>query len=152
MAIKSVLKAAIMAAVLTSAAIAGTPGWETNWEAAKATAKAENKFILINLTGTDWCGWCIKLEKEVFSQKAFKDFAAANVVMMEADFPKKKELSPELKVQNAALKKQYLLGGYPTVLLLNADGEKISEDLGELKGGTEAYIKKISELIAKNKK
>ncbi len=141
-----------MAAVLTSAAIAGTPGWETNWEAAKATAKAENKFILINLTGTDWCGWCIKLEKEVFSQKAFKDFAAANVVMMEADFPKKKELSPELKVQNAALKKQYLLGGYPTVLLLNADGEKISEDLGELKGGTEAYIKKISELIAKNKK
>lgn len=145
-------KSLVLFATLSSMAFAGTPGWETNWEVAKARAKAENKFILINLTGTDWCGWCIKLEKEVFSQKAFKDFAAANVVMMEADFPKKKELSAELKTQNAALKKQYLLGGYPTVLLLDAEGKKISEDLGELEGGTEGYIKKITELIAKNKK
>jgi thioredoxin-related protein len=149
---KLFLKSLVLSTAFASMALAGTPGWETNWETAKARAKAENKFILINLTGTDWCGWCIKLEKEVFSQKAFKDFASANVVMMEADFPKKKELSAELKIQNAALKKQYLLGGYPTVLLLDAEGKKISEDLGELEGGTEGYIKKITELIAQNKK
>jgi thiol:disulfide interchange protein len=127
-------------------------GWMTDWEAAKAKSKAENKPILINLTGTDWCGWCIKLEKEVFSQKAFKDFAAENLILMEADFPKKKELPAALKAQNAKLEKEYLQGGYPTVLLLDSEGKKLSEDLGELKGGTEAYIAKFKELIEKIKK
>lgn len=129
-----------------------TEGWMTDWEAAKAKSKAENKPILINLTGTDWCGWCIKLEKEVFSQKAFKEFAAQNLILMEADFPKKKELPAALKKQNAALEKEYLQGGYPTIFLLDAEGKKLSEDLGEIKGGPEAYIEKLKELIAKAKK
>ena len=81
----------------------GSEGWMTDWEAAKAKSKAENKPILINLTGSDWCGWCIKLEKNVFSTKEFKEFAAKNVILMEADFPKKKEQPAELKKQNAAL-------------------------------------------------
>jgi thioredoxin-related protein len=141
--------------VLTSAslALAGGEGWLTNWEAAKAKAKAENKPILINLTGSDWCTWCIKLEKEILSQKAFKDFAAENLVLMDADFPKKKEQSAELKKQNAALEKEYLAGGYPTVWLLDAEGKKLStEDLGELKVSPEAFIAKLKELIAKAKK
>ncbi len=141
--------------VLTSAslALATGEGWLTNWEAAKAKAKAENKPILINLTGSDWCTWCIKLEKEILSQKAFKDFAAENLVLMDADFPKKKEQSVELKKQNAALEKEYLAGGYPTVWLLDAEGKKLStEDLGELKVGPEAFIAKLKELIAKAKK
>jgi protein disulfide-isomerase len=148
---KNLLNTLAILAVSSSLALAGSKGWETNWEAAKAKSKAENKPILINLTGSDWCGWCIKIEKEIFSTKEFQDFAAANVVLMEADFPRKKELPAELKKQNEMLKKEYLQGGYPTVFLLDAEGKKLSEDLGELKGGTEAYIKKIKELIAKSK-
>ncbi len=140
---------AILAA--TASFAFGSEGWMTDWEAAKAKSKAENKPILINLTGSDWCGWCIKLEKNVFSTKEFKEFAAKNVILMEADFPKKKEQPAEVKKQNAALEKTYLMGGYPTVLLLDAEGKKLSEDLGELEGGTEGYIKKLTELIAKTK-
>lgn len=142
-----------LAFVIVSASMAlASEGWLTDWEAAKAKSKAENKPILLNLTGSDWCGWCIKLEKEVLSQKAFKDFAAENLILMEADFPKKKELPADLKKQNEALKKQYLNGGYPTMYLVDAEGKKLSEDLGEIKGGTEAYIAKLKELIAKLKK
>lgn len=153
---KTLFKSLAVLIASASFALAGTEGWLTDWEAAKAKSKAEGKPILINLTGTDWCAWCIKLEKEVFSTKEFKEFAAANVILMEADFPKKAEnkdkQSAELKKQNAALEDKYLKGGYPTVFLLDAEGGKLSEDLGELKGGTEAYIKTITDLIAKSKK
>jgi len=149
--VKNFIKSLALTLALASTIFAGTPGWETQWEDAKAKAKAENKLILINLTGTDWCGWCIKLEKEVFSTKEFKEFAAANVILMEVDFPRKTELSAELKAQNEELKKKYLQGGYPTIFLLDAEGNKVSKDLGELEGGTEGYIKKITELIAAQK-
>jgi protein disulfide-isomerase len=150
---KTLLRFGLLVLTSTSLALAGAEGWLTNWEAAKAKAKAENKPILINLTGSDWCTWCIKLEKEILSQKAFKEFAAENLVLMDADFPKKKPQSEELKKQNAALEKEYLAGGYPTIWLLDAEGKKLStEDLGELKVGPEAFIAKIKELIAKAKK
>lgn len=149
-AMKTLLRSLAVLAATASFAF-GSEGWMHNWEEAKAKAKAENKPILINLTGSDWCAWCIKIEKEVFSSKEFQEYAAANVVLMEADFPKKKELPADLKKQNEALKKQYLAGGYPTVWLLDAEGNKLSEDLGELKGGTQAYIGKLTELIAKTK-
>jgi protein disulfide-isomerase len=142
---------ALAAVSLSSFALAGSEGWMTDWEAAKAKAKAENKPILINITGSDWCGWCIKLEKTVFQKAAFREFAAKNVILMEVDLPKKKELTPELKKQNEALKDQYLMGGFPTVLLLDAEGKKISGDLGELEGGPDAYVKTIGELIEKAK-
>jgi thiol:disulfide interchange protein len=151
LALSSCSKEEAAATVNPPAATSEHRAWMTNWEEAKAKAKAENKPILINLTGSDWCGWCIKIEKEVFSSKEFQEFAAANVILMEADFPKKKELPAELKAQNDALKKQYLNGGYPTVYLLDAEGNKLSEDIGELEGGTAAYIKTISDLIAKSK-
>lgn len=148
---KFLLKSLAILFVSTSVALAAGEGWLTDWEAAKAKSRAENKPILINLTGSDWCGWCIKIEKEVFSQKAFKDFAAANLILMEADFPKKKEQAAGLKKQNAALEKQYLAGGFPTVYLLDSEGKKLSEDIGELKGGTDAYLAKLKELLAKKK-
>ncbi|RYD61526.1 MAG: thioredoxin family protein, partial [Verrucomicrobiaceae bacterium] len=119
---KTLLRSLAVLAATASFAF-GSEGWMTNWEEAKAKAKAENKPILINLTGSDWCGWCIKVEKEVFSSKEFQEYAAANVILMEADFPKKKELPADLKKQNEALKKQYLAGGYPTVWLLDAEGK-----------------------------
>ncbi|WP_367870317.1 thioredoxin family protein [Luteolibacter sp. Populi] len=146
---KTLLRSLAVLVATAAVSLAAPEGWTTDWEAAKAKAKAENKPILINLTGSDWCGWCIKLHKEVFDQKAFKDYAASSLILMEADFPQKTKLSEDLAKQNAALKKEYLNEGYPTVLLLDADGKKLSEDIGYQKGGPEAYVAKIKELLAK---
>jgi protein disulfide-isomerase len=128
-------------------AIAAADGWTTDWEAAKLRSKAENKPVFLYLTGSDWCGWCKKLEKEVISQKAFMDFAKEHFVLMEADFPRKKEQPADLKKQNAALEKKYLAGGYPTIWLLDSEGNKLSGDLGELEGGVDGYITKLKQLL-----
>jgi protein disulfide-isomerase len=149
---KTILRSLAVVLASASLAFAGTEGWLTDWEAAKAKSKADKKPILIYLTGSDWCGWCKKLDKEVISQKAFMEYASANFILMEADFPKKKEQSAELKKQNKALEKAYLNGGYPTMYLLDAEGKKLSDDLGEVAGGVDGYIAKFKELLAKIKK
>jgi protein disulfide-isomerase len=149
---KTILRSLAVLVASASFALAGTEGWLTDWEAAKAKSKADKKPILIYLTGSDWCGWCKKLEKEVISQKTFMEYASANFILMEADFPKQKEQAAELKKQNAALRKTYLNGGYPTMYVLDADGKKLSEDLGELAGGVDGYIAKLKELAEKAKK
>lgn len=142
--------AAFAASLGFTSAFASGEGWTHDFAAAKKQAADEKKDLLMDFTGSDWCGWCIKLHKEVFSEQAFKDYAAANLILMEADFPKKSELAPELKKQNAELKKAYLNEGYPTVLLLDAEGKKLGEDIGYLKGGPEVYVKTIKELLAKS--
>src|SRR6056297_1133897 len=98
----------ITAALVLTAGLAFAEGWGTDWEAAKAESKKTGKPILINITGSDWCGWCIRLEKKVFTTDTFKTFAKENLVLMEADFPRKKELPAALKEQNEKLKDKYL--------------------------------------------
>jgi protein disulfide-isomerase len=123
--------------------------WMHDFEAAKAKAAKEEKPIFINFTGTDWCGWCIKLEKEVFSKKAFQDYAKEHLILVEVDFPKKKEQSAELKAQNKKLDKEYGVEGYPTLYLLNAEGKKLTEDIGYREGGPEAYVAHLKSLLKK---
>jgi protein disulfide-isomerase len=123
--------------------------WMHDFEAAKAKAAKEGKPILINFTGTDWCGWCIKLEKEVFTQKAFQDYAKEHLVLVEIDFPKKKEQSAELKEQNKKLDKEYGVEGYPTIYLLDAAGKKLTDDIGYREGGPEAYVEHLKSLLKK---
>jgi thiol-disulfide isomerase/thioredoxin len=72
---------------LTSMAFGAKEGWLDDLEKAKTQAKAENKKILLDFTGSDWCGWCKKLDKEVFSQQAWKEYAAKHLVLVEVDFP-----------------------------------------------------------------
>ena len=69
------------------AAVLGAPVWVTDLPVAQAQAKKENKLVLMNFTGSDWCGWCKKLQKEVFSTKEFEQYAKDNVVLVEIDFP-----------------------------------------------------------------
>lgn len=123
--------------------------WMHDFEAAKAKAVKEGKPIFINFTGTDWCGWCIKLEKEVFSKKAFQDYAKENLVLVEVDFPRKKEQTAELKEQNKKLDKEYGVEGYPTLYLLDAQGKKLTEDIGYREGGPEAYVAHLKSLLKK---
>ena len=121
--------------------------WMTDFDAAKAKAEAENKPMLVDFTGSDWCIWCIKLDKEVFSKQAFRDYAAENFILVEIDFPRKKEQPAELKAQNEALAKKYGIRGFPTILILDADGEVIKRT-GYVRGGAEKYVEHLREILA----
>ena len=126
----------------------GKAGWEEDYEKSLARAKAESKLLLMDFTGSDWCGWCIKLDKEVFSEKAFQDYAKEKLVLLELDFPQQKEQSQKLKDQNEKLSKEYGIEGYPTIVVLNSEGKKIGE-LGYVKGGPTAFIAELDKLKAK---
>ena len=139
---------------ISTAAMAAESGWLHDYEAAKKQAKEENKPILINFTGTDWCGWCIKIEKEIFSKDEFKAYAKENLILMEVDFPEKKEnkakQTAEVKAQNKKLDKEFKIEGYPTIFLIDAEGKKLSEkDLGNHKGDAKSYVDLLKGLLAK---
>ncbi|PXA03741.1 thioredoxin family protein [Coraliomargarita sinensis] len=121
--------------------------WITDFDAAKAKAKADGKPMLLNFTGSDWCGWCIKLDKEVFSKAAFQTYASENLVLVELDFPRNKEQSEETKAQNEALAKKYGIRGFPTILVLDSEG-KLIEKTGYRRGGAEKYVEHLSGIIA----
>ena len=95
--------------------------WQTDFKAAQAKAKEEKKYLLVDFTGSDWCGWCIKLHNEVFDKEPFKAEAPKQFVLVELDFPHEKELSDDLKKQNKELAEKYKVEGFPTVL---ADGRR----------------------------
>lgn len=137
----------------SAVSMAAESGWLTDYEAAKKQAKEQNKPILINFTGTDWCGWCIKIEKEIFSKDEFKAYAKENLILMEVDFPEKKEnkakQTEEVKAQNKKLDKEFKIEGYPTIFLIDAEGKKLSEDIGYREGGAKAYTDHLKELLMK---
>jgi protein disulfide-isomerase len=122
--------------------------WGTDMKAALKQAKEADKLILASFSGSDWCGWCIKLDKEVFHTDAFNDFASKTFVLFQADYPMKSKQPKELKQQNEALAEKYQVRGFPTVLLLNGDGAVVAQT-GYQRGGPEAYIKHLKELIEK---
>ena len=136
---------ACLVLTLGATAALAAQGWSENYQKAQAQAKAENKLLLLDFTGSDWCPWCIKLDKEVFSQKEFKDYAAKNLVLMTVDFPQTKSQSPAVKSQNAKLQQKYQIPGYPTVVVLNGDGEKVGQ-LGYAPGGPSAFIAELQKL------
>jgi len=122
-------------------------GWVTDMEAAKASAKKDKKDLLLDFTGSDWCGWCIKLNKEVFDQEAFKTFAGKELVMVELDFPRKKKLDEKLAAQNNDLAQKWGVQGFPTIILADADGMPYAKT-GYQAGGPEKYIEHIKTLRA----
>jgi len=120
--------------------------WLTDVPAALAKAKAENKIVFMDFTGSDWCGWCMKLKSDVFSQPQFTAFARANFVMVELDYPHSKPQSDALKEANAALATQYDVHGYPTVILLNGAGDQVWKTVGFLRDGLPAYMAEFAKL------
>lgn len=125
---------------------AGELNWLTDLDQAKAVAKKENKTILINFSGSDWCGWCKRLDREVFSKEAFSEFAEKNLVLVMLDFPKYKKQSEEVRVSNEKLAQKYRVEGFPTILLVDAD-EKLLLTTGYRAGGPESYVKHLKAKI-----
>jgi len=128
--------------------------WTMDFEAAKKLAKEKNLPILMNFTGSDWCGWCKLMDKSVFSTEAWKTYATQNVVTVYIDFPKDKKLVPEKFVnRNKELSKKFSVPGYPTYILLASDGEKQIGQLGASRTATpENFIKEIQVQVDVQKK
>jgi len=122
--------------------------WEQDFEKAKAQAVKEKKDLLIDFTGSDWCGWCKVLNKEVFSQEAFQDSAPKSFILVEIDFPQdKSNLTPAIIAQNERLSEEYAVSGFPTILLTDAKGVPYAQT-GYRKGGPEEYVEHLAELTA----
>jgi protein disulfide-isomerase len=135
--------------MITAARAADGLSWQTDYKAALKQAVASNKPILVDFTGSDWCGWCIKLDKETFSQPEFAKFAGEKLVLMEADFPQGKEQSAAVKKQNDELQKKFNVEGFPTLVLLDKNGKEIARNVGYLPGGPAGMIAWINKSLAK---
>jgi thiol:disulfide interchange protein len=119
--------------------------WLTSVPEAMAQAKKENKLVLLDFTGSDWCGWCKKLAAETFSKSEFISYASKNLVLVEVDFPAQKQQSAELKAANQALQAKYHVNGYPTLVVLKPDGTVVWTQDGYLAGGPAAMIAKLDD-------
>ena len=117
--------------------------WTTDLAKAQAQAKKDNKLVLLDFTGSDWCPWCIKFEKEVLNTPEFVEYTKANLVPVLLDFPRTKAQTDALKQANKVLKEKYKVEGFPTYVLLNAGGKEIGRQTGYEKGGPKAFIAKI---------
>jgi protein disulfide-isomerase len=122
----------ILLAVLGFSGVALGGDWQTDYNSALEKAKAENKRVLLDFTGSDWCGPCIQLNKEVLSRPEFLTYADKHLILVEIDYPQRKRQSPELVKQNRELGRQYGIDekGYPTVILLDPAGKVVAEFTG----------------------
>lgn len=122
--------------------------WLTDLSVVQAKAKEEGKPILMDFTGSDWCSWCIKLKKEVFSKPAFIDYANEHLILMTVDFPNRKQQEESLKDQNNTLMDAYNVKGFPTIILVDAEGKVLGET-GYRRGGPESYVDHLKSLLNK---
>lgn len=137
---------------LHAVAFAGGEGWTQDFEAAKKQAATDQKDLLLDFTGSDWCGWCIKLNEEVFQKDEFKKAAKEKYVLVELDFPQDdSKLKAETKKQNEELSEKFGVEGYPTILLLDSEGRPYAST-GYKPGGAETYVKHLDELRGRKTK
>lgn len=122
-------------------------GWLLSYDEALKESKESGKPILIDFTGSDWCGWCVRLHDEVFSKQEFANWAKENVVLLEVDFPQNKTQSPELQAQNRELKRRFGIRGFPTIVFLNNDEKELGR-YGYDRGGPTVWTAKADMIIA----
>ena len=131
--------------------IIGPTEWLTNFDAAKDKAVKENKYILLNFSGSDWCAPCIKMKAEVFESKTFLSLAEKQLILVRADFPrsKKNQLPKEQIKHNEALAEKYNSEGkFPLTLLLDANGKIIKEWDGYVFASKEKFIADLDKVIS----
>lgn len=99
--------------------------WHTDIKKAQQIAAKSDKHVLLHFTGSDWCPWCIKLDANVFSTPEFVEFAASDLVLVKVDFPRSHQLSKEQTAANERLAQKYRIRGFPTIVVLNSEGERV---------------------------
>jgi thioredoxin-related protein len=142
---------ALLAATALAGDHAANAAWLTDLPKAQAQAQAENKIVLMDFTGSDWCPACIRFNKEVLDSSVFQEYAAKNVVVVEVDFPQNKAQSDELKKTNAALQDRFKVEGFPTLIVLDKDGKEIGRQVGYEADGPKPFIAKLEEFKAGKK-
>lgn len=143
---KRILTAIAALTLAASLNAAADSTWSTDLPAAQAQAKKEKKLVVMNFTGSDWCGWCKKLHKEVFSTKEWETFTKEKLVLVEVDFPNAKKQTDAHKKANEALKDKYKADGFPTIVVLNGEGKEVWRQVGYMPGGPSAWIGKLKGL------
>ncbi len=126
------------------------PGqWTMDFEAARKVAAEKKLPLLLNFTGSDWCGWCKHMDKTVFSQEVWSTYAKQNLMLVWLDFPQDKALVPEKYVaRNKALSTLFGIEGYPAYIILDDDGKKQLGQLGADRELTpDAFIDKIKAVL-----
>ncbi len=118
--------------------------WYTSIDEAIVVATKENRPILVQFSGSDWCKWCIKLNDEVFNTKDFAAYAKDNMVLVNLDFPRTIAQSDEVKNYNQSMAQKYGVRGFPTVLLLDKEGNTVRVT-GYQPGGPKVYVEHIKE-------
>lgn len=145
------MKLLLITAMLIAHAIAGAIHWENDFDKAKQLAAAEKKYILLNFSGSDWCGPCIRLHKEIFESTSFEKLAAEKLILINADFPrlKKNQLPQVQQKQNEKLADIYnAAGSFPLTVLLTADGKVVKAWEGYPKDGAEEFIEDLKHAVS----
>ena len=110
--------------------------WQTDMAIATELSLKEKKPLLLFFTGSDWCGWCIKLQRDVLKTTEFANWATQNVILVELDFPRSKPQDNNIKMQNQQLAQTFGIQGYPTVWFVNpvkGEDQKVNlQGLGSL--------------------
>lgn len=143
---RSVLPLAIALSAVLAATGQADANWQTDYKKAQEEAKANHRLLLVDFTGSDWCGYCIRFNREVLSKAQFKDYASKNLVLLEVDFPRAKQQSMSLREQNQRLAEEYQIEGFPTIVVLNGDGHKIWRFDGYFSDGADAFIAELEKL------
>ena len=125
-------------------------GWLTSVPQALEKAKKENKMVLLDFTGSDWCGWCMKFRKEALDTQEFAAYAAKNLVLVEVDFPRRTPQAADLKQANKALAAEYHVESYPTFVVLSKDGKELGRQKGYREGGPQPFIARLEKLKNNN--
>jgi len=131
--------------------------WYSDMQKAVEISKKTNKPLMLFFTGSDWCGWCMRLQKEVFKTPEFTQWAKDNVILVELDFPRRSPQQPEIQQQNQQLAQFFQITGYPTVWFVNANkkDKQISFDklgqTGYVAGGPAAWLDGANKIIAAKK-
>jgi protein disulfide-isomerase len=120
--------------------------WGTDLKKAQEEAKTNHRLLLLDFTGSDWCGYCIQLDKAILSKPEFKDYANKNLVLVEIDFPRRKQQSVETRKQNEELAKRYQIEGFPTLIVLNGEGKAVWRYDGFYTGGLAAFLAELDKI------
>ena len=120
--------------------------WHTNFDKAAALSQSLEKPMVLFFTGSDWCSWCKKLEKEALNTKEFANATADKFIFLKLDFPRSAQIDPALKAQNKRLQEQYQVRGFPTIVLLNAQQKPIGLT-GYRAGGGSNYASHLLKMV-----
>ena len=131
---------------LTQAAWADEPQWLTDLAKAQAQAKAQNKMVLMDFNGSDWCPPCKALRKQVFSSEEFAKYAKDNLVLVDVDFPRHKEQPSSQKKANEALAEKFNVEGFPTVIVLSSEGKQLDKTVGYDEERPKEFIARLEKL------